>query len=535
MTESALNRPLGTETEFGIIQPGNVYANPVALSTQVVAAYRDNYRPWEAVTWDYEGENPLQDMRGFSLSPREADPSQLTSNPEQLAPSGPGIKEIARPSAQEAALPKPSACVLNNGARLYVDHAHPEYSSPETLEPKQGALYDAAGDLIARRAMQLAAKDGNHIKLFKNNVDGKGAAYGSHENYLLRRDLDFFELAQNLIPFLVTRPLICGAGRVGIGQRSQQAGFQISQRADYVENDIGLETTFNRPIVNTRDEPHANAGKWRRLHIIGGDANRFQYSTYLRLGSTAALLWLLENGDSSELKALEDLRITSDPVAETWAVSHDPSLTHRLGTASGELTALEIQTEILAAIARAMQARGGADEASAELLSDWKRVLDSLATDRAEAARKVEWVGKFQLFERMRQRLGCDWAHPKLQALDLQWAALEPGIFESLCAAGMVEQLFTEAEVSQAVSLPPVGGRSWLRGRAVAKLPQVKKASWESLLLDLGGEKLLRFNLGDPARLASDAEIRALENGDAAAFARALAESGNKEKAAKKF
>ena len=533
MNESAIKRPLGTETEFGIIQVGNVYANPVALSTQVVAAYRDHSRPSEAVTWDYEGENPLQDMRGFSLNPREADPSQLTNNPEQLAPSGPGVQAVARPSAQEAALPKPSACVLTNGARLYVDHAHPEYSSPETLGPKQGALYDAAGDLVARRAMELAAASGNQIELFKNNVDGKGAAYGSHENYLLRRDLEFFGLAQNLIPFLVTRPIICGAGRVGIGQRSEKSGFQISQRADYVENDIGLETTFNRPIVNTRDEPHADASRWRRLHVIGGDANRFQYSTYLRLGSTAALLWLLENPDCPQVKQLEELRITSDPVEETWAVSHDLSLTHRIETVSGPLSALQIQNAIRVAIAEALEERGGADEASAELLKDWQQVLDSLATDRQLAARRVEWVGKYELLARMRQRLGCDWSHPKIQALDLQWAALRPGIFENLCASGMVEQLFSVEEVAQAVSLPPRGGRAWGRGRAVANLPEVKKGSWESLLLDLGGEQLLRFSLGDPARPASPAEARALENGDAAAFVRAL--SGEKEKPAEKF
>lgn len=533
MSESAIKRPLGTETEFGIIQVGNVYANPVALSTQVVAAYRDHSRPSEAVIWDYEGENPLQDMRGFSLNPREADPSQLTNNPEQLAPSGPGVQAVARPSAQEAALPKPSACVLTNGARLYVDHAHPEYSSPETLGPKQGALYDAAGDLIARRAMELAAASGNQIELFKNNVDGKGAAYGSHENFLLRRDLEFFGLAQNLIPFLVTRPIICGAGRVGIGQRSEKSGFQISQRADYVENDIGLETTFNRPIVNTRDEPHADASRWRRLHVIGGDANRYQYSTYLRLGSTAALLWLLEKPDCPQVKQLEELRITSDPVEETWAVSHDLSLTHRIETVSGPLSALQIQNAIRVAIAEALEERGGADQASAELLKDWQQVLDSLATDRQLAARRVEWVGKYQLLARMRQRLGCDWNHPKIQALDLQWAALRPGIFENLCASGMVEQLFSAEEVSQAVSLPPRGGRSWVRGMAVAKLPEVKKGSWESLLLDLGGEQLLRFSLGDPARPASPAEARALENGDAAAFVRAL--SGEKEKPAEKF
>lgn len=174
MTQSAINRPLGTETEFGIIQVGNVYANPVALSTQVVTAYRDRSREAEAVTWDYEGKIPCKICEGFRLIPARRIPSQLTNNPEQLAPSGPGVQAVARPSAQEAAMPKPSACVLTNGARLYVDHAHPEYSSPETLAPMQGALYDAAGDLIARRAMELAAENGNQIELYKNNVDGKG-------------------------------------------------------------------------------------------------------------------------------------------------------------------------------------------------------------------------------------------------------------------------------------------------------------------------------------------------------------------------
>ena len=167
------------------------------------------------------------------------------------------------------------------------------------------------------------------------------------------------------------------------------------------------------------------------------------------------------------------------------------------------------------------------------MLGDWQLVLDSLATDRELAARRVEWVGKYRLLERMRQRLGCDWNHPKIQALDLQWAALRPGIFENICDAGMVEQLFSPEEVLRAVQQPPCGGRSWVRGMAVAKLPQVKKGSWQSLLLDLGGEQLLRFSLGDPDCAASPAEMRSLENGDAVAFARAL--SAKKEKPIEKF
>ena len=221
-----VRRPVGLETEFGILRPGDPYANPVALSSQVVEAYC-TAADVPAVRWDYEGEDPLADLRGGRLQRSVAHPSQLTDDPTRPAPSGDAPPPApwgsrARPSAAEAALPHAATAVLVNGARLYVDHAHPEYSSPEVLTPHDALVWDRAGEVVARNAME-GLSDGDRgagapaeIVLYKNNVDGKGAAYGSHENYLVRRDLPLEELAAVLIPFLVTRPVVVGAGRVGL-------------------------------------------------------------------------------------------------------------------------------------------------------------------------------------------------------------------------------------------------------------------------------------------------------------------------------
>lgn len=522
-------RPMGTETEFGIIDPKSRYANLIALSSALVKAYRQNSRAGAAVSWDYSGEDPLHDLRGFHIDRAAADPSQLTDDPNQLAGFGPGTQVVLRPGTLEARLPKPTATVLANGARWYVDHAHPEYSAPETMDPIQGAIYDLAGDTIARRAAQLANDSGISVALYKNNQDGKGASYGCHENYLVSRQVEFTSLAQYLIPFLVTRPIFCGSGRVGLGPRGNQAGFQISQRADYIENDIGLETTFNRPIVNTRDEPHATRGKWRRLHVINGDANLFSYSTYLRLGATSALLWLIEQGeDHPQLRKLRDLQLVDDPVELCYQVSRDLDFKTQLATVGcGKLSALQIQRYYCEAITQAMKHQasktGELDQITGDFLANWHQVLQELQTDRAAAARKVEWLAKYQLLERMRQRSSIGWDHPTLKALDLKWAALEEGssLVEQLKKAGMVQEICTRSQVLSAISYPPEETRAFLRGRAVSSFPQVSAACWESLTLDLGEENLIRLSLGDPQDPATAEQKAALTSGDAAAFVQA--------------
>ena len=296
----SVRRVMGTETEYGISVPGNPGANAMLISSQVVNAYaQPSSARSRRARWDFEEESPLRDARGFDLARDVADASQLTDEDVGLA-----------------------NVILTNGARFYVDHAHPEYSSPEFTNPRDAVIWDKAGERImaeaARRAAQVPGTQ--PINLYKNNTDNKGASYGTHENYLMKRETPFADIVRHLTPFFVCRQVVSGSGRVGIGQDGRSEGFQISQRADYFEVEVGLETTLKRPIINTRDEPHAVAEKYRRLHVIIGDANLAEVSTYLKLGTTTLVLAMIEDGFLSV-----DLAVDR-PVATLHAVSHDPSL-----------------------------------------------------------------------------------------------------------------------------------------------------------------------------------------------------------------
>ncbi|WP_296535213.1 depupylase/deamidase Dop [uncultured Actinomyces sp.] len=531
-----VRRPIGLETEFGVLRPDDPYANPVVLSSQVVEAYR-TAADVPAVRWDYEGEDPLADLRGGRIQRSAAHPSQLTDDPTCPAPSGDAPPPApwgsrARPGAAEAALPRATTAVLVNGARLYVDHAHPEYSSPEVLTPHDAVIWDRAGEVVARRAMTALSDGGSgagaagapvEVVLYKNNVDGKGAAYGSHENYLVRRELPFEELAAVLTPFLITRPVLVGAGRVGIGQRSERPGFQISQRADYVESEIGLQTTFNRPIINTRDEPHADDARWRRLHVINGDANRFDVPIYLKVATTDLLVWLLEQAHAEGSGVLKDtmsdlgrLAIIGDPVEEHWAVSHDPTLSYELTTQGGAMSALAIQRAYLEIITPVVK-RTGEREAQRALLL-WGQILDALEQWRSDgsgpAAQLVEWVAKYELCEGMRRRSGTGWDDPRLAALDIQWADLRPGrsVVDKLDAAGRIHRLVTEAEVQRAADVAPEGTRATIRGTAINRYPQIVSASWTCLVLDVpGAPDLLRLRLPDDVAVGAGETATILE------------------------
>ena len=531
-----VRRPIGLETEFGVLRPDDPYANPVVLSSQMVEAYC-TAADVPAVRWDYEGEDPLADLRGGRIQRSAAHPSQLTDDPTCPAPSGDAPPPApwgsrARPGAAEAALPRATTAVLVNGARLYVDHAHPEYSSPEVLTPHDAVIWDRAGEVVARRAMTALSDGGSgagaagapvEVVLYKNNVDSKGAAYGSHENYLVRRELPFEELAAVLTPFLITRPVLVGAGRVGIGQRSERPGFQISQRADYVESEIGLQTTFNRPIINTRDEPHADDARWRRLHVINGDANRFDVPIYLKVATTDLLVWLLEQAHAEGSGVLKDtmsdlgrLAIIGDPVEEHWAVSHDPTLSYELTTQGGAMSALAIQRAYLEIITPVVK-RTGEREAQRALLL-WGQILDALEQWRSDgsgpAAQLVEWVAKYELCEGMRRRSGTGWDDPRLAALDIQWADLRPGrsVVDKLDAAGRIHRLVTEAEVQRAADVAPEGTRATIRGTAINRYPQIVSASWTCLVLDVpGAPDLLRLRLPDDVAVGAGETATILE------------------------
>src|ERR1700756_5466497 len=390
-------RVMGTETEYGISVPGQPGANAMVTSSQVVNAYHSATAAKARRTrWDFEEENPLRDARGFDLSRDAADASQLTD--EDL-----GLANV----------------ILTNGARLYVDHAHPEYSGPECTDPLSAVLWDKAGERVMEAAARHVASvpGAAKLQLYKNNVDGKGASYGSHENYLMSRQTPFSAIIAGLTPFLVSRQVVTGSGRVGIGPSGDEPGFQLSQRSDYIEVEVGLETTLKRGIINTRDEPHADADKYRRLHVIIGDANLAETSTYLKLGSTALVLDLIEDGID-----LSDLALAR-PVHAVHVISRDPSLRATVALADGrELTGLALQRIYLDRVAKLVDSRDR-DPRAADIVQTWANVLDLLERDPMECAELLDWPAKLRLLEGFRQRENLSWSAPRLHLVDLQYSA----------------------------------------------------------------------------------------------------------------
>ncbi len=476
----SVRRIIGTEVEYGISVQGQPSANPMVASSQVVNAYASATAKARRARWDFEEESPLRDARGYDMSRQVADPSQLTD--EDL-----GLANV----------------ILTNGARLYVDHAHPEYSTPEVTSPLAAVTWEKAGELVmldaARRAERLPGNP--RIVLYKNNTDNKGASYGTHENYLMRRSTPFADIVRHLTPFFVSRQVVCGAGRVGIGQDGREHGFQLSQRADYFEVEVGLETTLKRPIINTRDEPHADPEKYRRLHVIIGDANLSEISTYLKIGTTSLVLAMIEDRFISS-----DLSVDG-PVAALRAVSHDPTLRQTIPLNDGRsLTAVELQREYLE-LARAYVDKtygADADAQTLDVLERWGSVLDRLEHDPMTLADELDWVAKLKLLEQYRTRDGLGWDDAKLHLIDLQYADLRPekGLYQRLVRLGRMKRLLDDAEVEAAMHDPPEDTRAYFRGRCLEQYAEhVAAASWDSVIFDLPGrESLQRVPTVDPLR-----------------------------------
>jgi proteasome accessory factor A len=477
----SVRRVMGMETEYGIAVPGQPGANAMVTSSQVVNAYQAaTAARARRARWDFEEENPLRDARGFDLTREAADSSQLTD--EDL-----GLANV----------------ILTNGARLYVDHAHPEYSAPECTDPLAALIWDKAGELVMAEAAARAAEmpGGAAIQLYKNNTDNKGASYGCHENYLMRRATPFADIVRHLTPFFVSRQVVCGAGRVGIGADGRGEGFQISQRADFFEVEVGLETTLKRPIINTRDEPHADPEKYRRLHVIIGDANMSEVSSYLKLGSTALVLAMIED------KFLDgDLAIEA-PIAELRAISHDRDCKHLVVLRDGRrMTAVQLQMEYLERARKYVEDRfgTGADEMTIDVLDRWEAVLNRLAEDPMTLSRELDWVAKLELLEGYRRRDGIGWGHPRLQLVDLQYSDIRPdrGLYNRLAARGRMVRLANDDLVARAVYEPPEDTRAYFRGRCLQKYADaVAAASWDSVIFDIPGrESLQRVPTLEPLR-----------------------------------
>ena len=471
----AIPKVCGIETEYGIQVVGGD-PNPIAASSVLINAYAHDVAR-QQIGWDFEDEAPGNDARGFA-------------------------REDSMPPMVETHLVN---TVLTNGSRYYVDHAHPEFSSPECRDAVEALRYDRAGEQIVIRSMEAADQavhDGSHLVVYKNNSDGKGNSYGCHENYLMDRDTPFSRVVHGITPHFVTRQLFCGSGKVGSETSVHEPGavdYQLSQRAEFFEEQVGLETTLKRPIVNTRDEPLADPHRYRRLHVIVGDANLAEVATFLKLGTTSLVLAMIEDDVSGD----RNLAL-ADPVRAIHAVAVDRTFTQPLLMADGSTaTALAIQWELYSLARKYADDRGleclGAEPVGAAVLDRWEEVLNGLETDPMTLARQVDWVAKLQLLEAFRDRHGLGWDDPKLAAVDLQYHDLRPS--RSLFARLDTERLVDEVSVAAAVTDPPRDTRAWFRGECLKRWPaSVATANWDSLVFDLGSDPLRRVPMMDPLK-----------------------------------
>src|SRR3954468_13363673 len=470
----AIRKVCGIETEYGILLRGVGDSNPIAASSLLINAYVAELQ--RKVGWDFEDESPGRDARGFA-------------------------REGAMAPEVETHLVN---AVLTNGGRYYVDHAHPEFSTPECADARGCVRYDKAGERILARSMQAALQvlpEGQNIVIYKNNSDRKGNSYGTHENYLMDRAVPFGRIVQHVMPHFVTRQLYAGAGKVG-SEAATTGGvdvhYQLSQRADFFEEEVGLETTLKRPIVKTRDEPHADAQKYRRLHVIVGDDNLSEVSTYLKVGVTAIVLAMIEDDYFGDV----DLTLAA-PVQSMRKVSYDMSLSTPLELADGRsMTALEMQWELLDLAKKYAEDRGldaVDDEVGRDVLERWESTLSSLEVDPMSLVRQLDWVAKYQLINAYRERHALAWDDPKLAAMDLQYHDVRPA--KSLFARLDTEKIVSSEAVDAAVTEPPGDTRAYFRGRCLQRWSaSIAAANWDSLVFDLGSDPLRRVPMMEPLR-----------------------------------
>jgi proteasome accessory factor A len=379
---------------------------------------------------------------------------------------------------------------LRNGARLYLDvGSHPEYATPECDDLRQAVVHDKAGERILEGlvvdAQQRLTAEGiaGQVYLFKNNTDSAGNSYGCHENYLVSRSGDFQRLSDVLIPFLVSRQIICGAGKVL--QTPRGAVYCVSQRADHIWEGVSSATTRSRPIINTRDEPHADAEHHRRLHVIVGDSNMSETTTLLKLGSADIVLQMIEAG-----VIMKDLTL-ENPIRAIREISHDPTGQRKVRLANGqELSALEIQSEYLERAIDHVERRGGGAPAHKMVLDLWRRTLQAVGTgDLSLVEREIDWVIKYRLIERYRAKHQLEMSSPRVAQLDLAYHDIDRqrGLYYLLQRAGQTERVTTDVETFEAKAVPPQTTRAKLRGDFVRRAQEKRRdftVDWVHLKLN---------------------------------------------------
>jgi proteasome accessory factor A len=468
----AIPKVMGTEVEYGITIKGDPDFDPISSCVLLVNAYREDHAG--EILWDYDQENPLADARGFQVDGEKYTPNQQ--------------ENIARNKT------------LVNGARYYVDHAHPEYSSPEVTSVRDLVVHEKAGERVlelSRREATALLPDGAQMLIYKNNSDRKGNSYGSHENYLMDRRTSFKQIVEHIMPFFVTRQVFCGAGKVGSENRGHPCDYQLSQRADFFETEVALDTMVKRPIVNTRDEPHADREKYRRLHVIVGDANLSEYTIYLRNGVTALVLSMIEDGAIDKSLALRD------PVRAIKEVSHDPTCRREIHLENGKrLNAVQIQREYLE-LALRYASTHSLDPVDKDVLAKWEEALVALARDPMELDTRIDWVMKKAMIESFMQRKSLDWDSPQVQMLDLQYHDLRPdkGLYFLLERQGRAERIVTDEEILAAVTVPPSDTRAYFRGECLRRYgTAVFGVNWDSISFSVDEEPIKRILMAEPLK-----------------------------------
>jgi proteasome accessory factor PafA2 len=455
----SIPKVMGLEQEYGIA----VSSQPAQQAmTQLQAAFClvNNQPRAHRALWDYGCETPFKSALHRRL---ERSPVRI-SEAENLLVNNP----------------------LTNGARLYVDHAHPEYATPECLSPRDVVACDKAGERILERCCRRAyeALHGSHeIQVYKNNSDHKGNSYGCHENYaveariypLLFRDIGLSEL----VPFLVSRQVISGAGKVGQENGSApHADYQISQRADFCETVFSIKTMTGRPLLNTRDEPHADRRRCRRLHLILGDANMSEISTYLKVGITQIVLRMIED------RAITQRLPLSAPVQAMREISRDVTCRTKVRLRDGrKLDAIEIQSAYLD-MAHAYAAAHALSAEEQDVLKRWERTLRLLREEPMQLCRELDWVIKKWLLERQIARHGLAWSSPRLRQLDIQYHRVTPdkSLFYLLQSSGQIERILDDATIDHFLTFPSIDTRAYTRAMCLAKYGDaVWTVNWERL------------------------------------------------------
>lgn len=472
-------RLFGIETEYGITRGDVSELDPVVESMELVRAYLVN--AFER-RWDYTGEAPHEDARGFRVSALQQDREE-----DEFAKL-----DAHRPFSFHE---MKSDLVLPNGARFYNDHTHPEYSTPECRTLGDLLAQDRAGERIVLHAAQRRnhALGGAHVRLYKNNTDFHGHSYGCHDNYLIPRAVPFSALVTGLVPFLVSRQVVAGAGKVGTEAQESTyvpGPYQISQRADFMEAELGVDTMHNRPILNTRDEPHADRQRYRRLHLIIGDANMCEYATALKVGTTQLVLDLVERGAAPDLEL-------EQPVAAVKQISRDPDLKTMVRLKNGHMMgAVDIQAQYYDAARRTLSGR---DEESDWVLREWGETLQLLTHNRGQLVGKLDWVTKQWLLETFMREERIGWEDPWLASLDLEYHNIDPelGLYMGLEAEGKAWRLTNDEVVEAAIRNGPGDTRGGVRGLCVQRFPdQIQSIQWEQVRFT-GGFRSRTLDMSD--------------------------------------